>query len=264
MEDGGVDVRQRHFAARDGRRREVAGALDVVAADPDRRAAQARHALHDDAVCARARNLRAHRIEQDGKVLDMRLAGGVVDFRRALGERGRHQDVLRRGDAGFVQHDERPRKSARRLYRKDAPTAFYLRAERFKTFEVGIQAAMPDAVATGRRQGDAARAGEERSREQHRRANGASQRRIEPSGLETPCFDPHRMRGGIACHLRAEARGAGEHVRHIRNVRHVFKRHRIGSQERRRNHRQCGVLVARHAVRASHGGSSFDEKFPHG
>ena len=72
------------------------------------------------------------------------------------------------------------------------------------------------------------------------------------------------VRGGVSRHLCAATRGASEHVRDVRDVRHVFERHRLGGQQRRRDHRQGSILVARHAVRSRHGGSPFYQKFPHG
>ena len=48
---------------------------------------------------------RAHLHEHLAQVDDLRLAGGVVDDRRALGEDGGHQDVLGRADAREVEPD---------------------------------------------------------------------------------------------------------------------------------------------------------------
>ena len=58
------------------------------------------------AACAL--DLRPHRGETAGEVHHFGLARRVLDQRLALGERGRHHQVLGPGDRDKVHHDARP------------------------------------------------------------------------------------------------------------------------------------------------------------
>ena len=59
--------------------------------------------LDGEEVGADARDLGAHLVEHLAELLDVGLAGGVVDGGGALGEDGGHDDVGGAGDAGFIQ-----------------------------------------------------------------------------------------------------------------------------------------------------------------
>ena len=63
------------------------------------------HAVHGDDRRADALDLRAHADQEVAQVDDLGLAGRVVERRRPLGQRGRHDDVLGRTDARELERD---------------------------------------------------------------------------------------------------------------------------------------------------------------
>ena len=67
------------------------------------RAAERLHALNCQQVRGDAADSCAHRVEHLAKLLDIRLAGGVVDGRRSLRQHSSHNDVGRACDRRFVE-----------------------------------------------------------------------------------------------------------------------------------------------------------------
>ncbi len=95
-------------------------------------------------------DLRAHLPEHRGQVDDLRLAGGVVDHRDAVGQHRGHQDVLGRADAGKVQADRR----AVQLWSPADHLAVldvHRRAHRAQAGLVHVQRPGADRVAAGQR-----------------------------------------------------------------------------------------------------------------
>ena len=70
-----------------------------------RRRVQLIDALDGDDAGAGTVDDGAHLVEHRRQVDDFRLAGGVLDDGRALGERRGHQDVLGRADTGELEGD---------------------------------------------------------------------------------------------------------------------------------------------------------------
>ena len=107
--------------------------------------------------------------EEAAEILHVRLAGGVPERRLALGERRRHDGVLRPGDAGLVEEQRRALETLGAhlvaLARLD------LGAESGKCVDVRVDPAAADDVAARRRHGGSAEAGEQRPREQDRCAD---------------------------------------------------------------------------------------------
>ena len=69
--------------------------FDAVGDDPVFRAPQPAHTVNGDGRATRAGNFCAHRVEKRGQVGDLRLAGGALDDRGAVGQGGRHHHVGR-------------------------------------------------------------------------------------------------------------------------------------------------------------------------
>src|ERR1051325_9484466 len=71
------------------------------------------HAADGQRVRGNAVDLRAEGVEKSAEVLDVRLRGGVVDERVAVGQDGGHDGVLRGGDGGLVEEHLPPDEGAR-------------------------------------------------------------------------------------------------------------------------------------------------------
>ena len=104
-EVGLVDPVDRHVAAGDRREADEASHLDVIGADLPIPAVQRIHTVDPEHVRLDALDLSAQRDEEATEVLDMRLTGGVADHRFAGCERSRHDRVLGRHHARFVEED---------------------------------------------------------------------------------------------------------------------------------------------------------------
>src|SRR4029078_434416 len=108
-------------------------------------AVQRLHAVDGQRVRGDAVDLRAQGGEDAAEVLAVRLRGGVVDERVAVGENGGHDGVLRGGDGGLVEEHLSPDEGARAhavLVRGD----FDLRAQGLEGEEVRVDAAAADGV----------------------------------------------------------------------------------------------------------------------
>ena len=111
------------------------------------------------------------------EILNVRLRGGVVDQRVALGESRGHDRVLRRRHRRFVEKhllaDELPRTHVIRVRR-----GLDLRTERFESEEMRVYTATADRVAARLGHRHLAATSEQRAGEKNRRANLLRQFRI--------------------------------------------------------------------------------------
>ena len=87
--------------------------LNHVGQDAVRRAVQAVNAFNGEQVGGDAADACAHAVEHAAQLLDVRLAGSVVDGGGATGQDGSHNDVGRAGDGGFVEKHISPLQSSR-------------------------------------------------------------------------------------------------------------------------------------------------------
>ena len=167
----GLGVADPQLAAGRGGERHEAGDLDVVGADAVLGAAELVAAVHGHHVRADPVDLGAHLHQQAGEVLDVRLAGGVGDRRRARGQRGGHQRVLGPHHRGLVHEDRARLQPALGGADLDRAVAVDPGAEVAEGVEVRVEAAAADEVAAGRRHPRLAEAGEQRAGEQERGAD---------------------------------------------------------------------------------------------
>ena len=184
----GLDVLDRDVAARRGREADEAADLDVLGSDAPVAAVQLGDAVDAEDVRLDPLDLGAERDEEAAEVLDMRLAGGVADHRLALGEHGRHDDVLGRHHARLVEED-RLAAQPRRAH-LEAAVDLDLDAELGEAVDVRVEPAPPDHVAAGRRHGRAAEAREQRAGEQERGADAAAQLLVELGLVHAGRVDP--------------------------------------------------------------------------
>src|SRR5690606_13606492 len=78
---------QQNVAAGHGNRHGIGAGFDAVRNDAVARAGEGGHAVNDDGGGSGAVNLRTHGVQAVGQVDDLRLAGGVLQDRLALGQR---------------------------------------------------------------------------------------------------------------------------------------------------------------------------------
>jgi hypothetical protein len=105
-------------------------------------------ALHDDAIAARAVDLRAHLLEHVRELDHLGLARGVLDHRLALGEARGHQHVLRAVHGVEVERDA-PADEPRRGRLDIAVVERELGAERAQALQVLIDRPHADRAAAG-------------------------------------------------------------------------------------------------------------------
>ena len=98
-------VLQKNVAAGHGDRHGVSAGLDAVGQHGVARAVESGDALDHDAPGAGAGDARAHLVEAVGDIDDFRLARGVLDDGRAVGQRRRHDRGMRAADGDFGKND---------------------------------------------------------------------------------------------------------------------------------------------------------------
>jgi hypothetical protein len=135
-------------------------------------------------VCVEAGNPGAHRDETAGEIGDLRLARGIADPRRAVGEDGGQQKVLRRADRGKRQPDVGAAEASRRAGRDHAGgVERHARAHGAQAGEMEVDAAPPDGVAAGQRQMRFAAARQQGTEQQHRGAHARHQIAVDATRL---------------------------------------------------------------------------------
>ncbi len=234
---------------------EEGAGLDPVRHDRMGRPVQTRDAFDRDAVGTRALDFRTHRDQAAREVHDLGLAGGVLEHRRAVGERGGHQQVLGAGDRHHVEHDSGAAQSAARA--DIAVLEVDHRAHRLQSLHVLVHRSQPDRTAPGQRYARLAATGQQRAKRQDRRAHRPdqfvrSERPVDARGVEA---DGARNAGVERDAHLAEQRN---HRPHVVQARHVGQDERFGCQQRGAQDRQRGVLGARCAHFAGQRCSALD------
>ena len=127
-------------------------------------------------------------------------------------------------------------------------------AEPLEREEVRVEAAAADHVAARRRQLDLAAAREQRRGEQDRRANARAQRRVERRRAHRLRVNAQRV-AGRPLGLRARGPHELDQRLEVADARHVLERDGLVGEQRGRDDRQGGVLVAARPDGARRAGS---------
>ena len=170
----------------------------------------------------------------------MRLTGGVPDHGLAFGEHSGHDDVLGRHHARLVEED-RLAAQPRRAH-LEAAVDLDLDAELGEPVDVRVEPASPDHVAARGRHGRAAKACEQRAREQERGADAAAQLLVELGLVDADGVDPDLVLAqplGIGADVDQQV----DHRLHVPDPRHVRELHRLGREHGGREDRKGAVLV---------------------
>ena len=223
-----MDVLDREVTSRRGRERRERCDLDVLGADPMRRAAQRLDALDAKHVRADPVDARAERDEEPAEVLDMRLAGRVPDDRVALREDGGHDRVLRRHHRRLVEVEPLPDQ----LVGAELVGAVQVDRdpELGERVDVGVEAAASDDVAAGWRDDRATEPREERTGEEERGSDLAAELRIERCLRHVARVDDDLVRRGprrVGAHVDEQL----DHRLDVADPRDVRQRHRFGGED---------------------------------
>ena len=133
------------------------------------RAAELLHAMDAEEVGANAVDEGAHAVEHLAKLLDVGLAGGVVDGCGALCKHCSHHYVGGTGDGGFVKEHVSARKTAFRgeVERPALRVILHICAKVTHTVKVGIYPAAADFITARLREPRVAETAEERAHHHH-------------------------------------------------------------------------------------------------
>ena len=264
LEDDGVEgvhraVLQGQVALGDAGRHEVRAGLDAVRHDAVGRAVQALHALDAHHARAVAGDLRPAAVQELRQVLDLGLAGRVLQHRLALGQGGGHDEVLGAAHGREVELDVR---ALQAIAVADDVAALQLedRAHLLQALQMHVHGPGADGAAAGQGHAGAAQAGQERPQAQDRGAHGADQvvggLGLEVAGLEIDL--PFRVFGRAAQKLQQLQGGAD-----VAQVRHVGQAHLAVDEDGGQQDGQGGVLGAADGHGALEGGAAFYDEFVH-
>ena len=262
VELGGTGATQQHVTARRQRRAGKGARLDAIGNDAMRRLrrVQSVDALDADAVRAVTLDARAHRDQQRRQIGDLGLLGRVLQDRLALRQRGRHQQVLGAGDGDHVRPDAR---AAQAVGLGDDVAALHrdVRTHGLQPLDVLIHRPRTDGAAAGQR---------------HHGHTEASQQRPEHEDRGPHRLDQfvgrHRMVDGARIEVQGVAVGQrfdahlpqqGEGGLHVPQPRHVAQSQRFGTQQRRADLGQRGVLRSGDGDVALQAASAANQKLVH-
>ncbi len=206
------------------------------------------HADDGDEVAANARDVGAHAVEQVAELLDVRLAGGVVDGGGAGGHDGGHDDVGRTRDRSLVEEHV----GALQPFGLDVVDVLLivvdeLGAKVLEAEEMGVEAPPPYLVAAGLGNGCLAETAEQRPNHQHRTA----QRRAfldEVAAVEVVEVDVVGLEGVVVGRvlgdLHADVLQQPDEVVDVEDIGDVGDAHGVAGEQRGADHLQGLVLGA--------------------
>ena len=208
-------------------------------------AVQLADALDLDQARAGAADLGAHPDQAVGQGDDLRLGGGVLDDRLALGKAGRHQQVLGPGVARVVEIEALTDQAV-----GPQPVLIALLldvgAHGREALDVDVDRPPADRAAAGRRRDRSAGAGQQRADDQERGAHGLSELvgDLVRGQVAGPEADP--VLGLVEVDRGAELAQDRQHLAHVLDDRQVVDDALFAGQERGRHDRQGGVLRPGH------------------
>ncbi len=230
------------------------------------RAVELGDAVDDDAPRAGAGNARAHLVETLGNVDDFRLACGVLDHGRAVGQRGRHDRRVGAADGHFGKHDLAALETVRRARHHIAGLDVDLGAEPLHRHDQEVDRPRADGATARHRHPRLAHAGDQRR--QHPEARPHLRYQVVGRGGVDDVGRRNVQRLAVICRL-ARALAADHDVdaviaedalqqRHVGEPRHVVEDERLLSEQARDHQRQRGVLCPRNRDSALEAAAAHD------
>ena len=231
-------------------------------------AVQRLHAMDAQQVGAHAVDIRTHAVEHLAKLLQVRLAGGVVDGGGAFGQHGGHHDVGRTGHGGFVQQHVSAYQAAflREMERTARGVIVHPGTQLDHAVQVGVHPAPTDFVAAGLGEPGMAETAQQRPHDHHRAAElGAFLHeflRLDVGGVHGIGLERvHAL--GQARHFNAHLLQQVDKILHIQDFRNVGDGYRLAGEQHGADHFQGLVLGALRGNAAGQLMSAFDDKFCH-
>jgi hypothetical protein len=181
-------------------------------------------------------------------------------IRSALGERRREHDVLGGGDARLVEQDvgaaEETAAEDELLIDLDA------RTQRLQPEHVRVDTPATDLIAAGVREARFTLAGQQRTREDETTPNPAQQGGIGSGGRDAAGAKGDRVRV-VPLDVHAEPLDQAQHGAHVGDVGQIAQAYRLVGEERRRDQREGGVLVAARTHRPHERRLALDDELSH-
>ena len=239
----GNDVFDQDFSPDGGGGGHVGAGLDLVGDDGVGAAVELLHAVDLDGVRTGAANVRAHGVEEVGKIDDVRLARCIFDDRASLGEHGGDHNVHRRADGDLIEIYARAAQPSAGDVRGDEIGNIDLRAEGVHALDVLVDRPDAEVAAARHRRAGNAKPAEHRADKIVRRADLAHAVivRAHPGGVRR--VDLH---GGAVdlLDLRAERFEDEQQRLGIADLGQVFNAAFAVYHERRRNDGYRRILRA--------------------
>ncbi len=224
---------QAHFPTGHGASHGIGAGFDAIADHRPVGALEAGDAFDDDSGGTLTGNLGAHGVQAFGQVGDLRLAGGVFQHGRAMGQNGRHQGMFGSAYRHEREFDLGALQAARRLSEDITFVHVDMSAKRFQRLQVQIDRARTDGAAAGQRYLGVAGTGDQRPQHVERRTHLAHQ----IIGCEGRGNFRRMQQGFLAIgalrfsNLGAETRQQTPQQAGIGQTRHVGQAYRFGGQQ---------------------------------
>ena len=252
----------------DGGHADEGAHLDHVRKDPVVRAVEFLHAVDPEEVGAHAVDECTHPVEHLAQLLQIGLAGGVVDGGRALREDRGHDDIGRTGHGGLVQQHV-PARQAAVAGQVESPAVGIIvhgGSQFDHAVQVRVHPPTADLVAARLRKPGMAEPAQERSHDHHRPAErGALLHellRLDVGGVHGIGLEPV---GSFLQSLDLHAHPLEEvdEVLHVQDFRHVGDHDRIGREEHGADDFQRLVLRPLRGNLTGQPVSAFDDESSH-
>ena len=210
-------------------------------------ASQRRHTFDDQEVGTDAADLPAHAVDHLAQLLQVRLAGRVVNRGRALGQRRRHDNVCGARHRCLVEQHVGARQSVWGTGIEEPRCCIVaeLCAELLESNEVGVHAAAANFVASRSRDGTHAKAAQHRSENHHgpaqRAAFGAERVRFEVVEVDVVRLEAPGAGAQVLC-LHAEVAQQVDELVDVDDVWQIVDGDRLGREHHRAEYLQRLVL----------------------
>ena len=167
--------------------------LDLVGDDAVGAAGELFHAADADGVGARALDIRAHGVQEVGKVHNMGLLGGVFNGGGAVGQSRGHHDVHGGTYADHVQIHGSPGQTATLGHGLDQIPLGDLRTHGAEALDMLVDGSDAEVAAAGHGHGGLAEAAQQRAQQVVAGANAAHQVKGRGGGVDMAAVDLHRV-----------------------------------------------------------------------
>ena len=259
----GDDVLDKHVAARGRDGRHIGARLDLVRNDGVAAAVQAADAANFDDVGTRARDLRAHGVQEVRQIDDVRFLCGVLDNGRAVRQDCADHDVHGRADGDDVEIDTAARQAVCRGGGADeAILEVNGGTDGLEALDVLVDGARAEVAAAGQRHAGMAEAAELRADEIIGGADTAHQR---VGGLRIAhiCAAELQRIRTQAADLCAHAVQNLQQEPDIGDIRHIFDAAGAVYEQCCRKNRHGGVFCAADGYDAGQRMAALDNVFIH-